>query len=332
MHAVLSERLFGAQTAFAHPVTRGATLAVVVLLITSPLVIVSLRAAGAITAEHFGELMRRWLSWCVLVPLMLAPVLLGPAWLMVGVGILSAMCFREFARAVGLLSEQRIVATVYLGIALLTLAALDQWYAFFVALVPLTSLTIASIAIIDDRPHGYVRRVSLAVWGFLLFGSALGHLGYMGNDLDYRPMVIVMLLSVELNDVFAYVCGKLFGRRKLAPNTSPNKTAAGSFGALVLTTALVAVAGFFVFPAGALHQPLHLIVLGLLISILGQLGDLMLSSVKRDVGVKDLGDAIPGHGGLLDRFDSLLLVAPAVFHYVNYFRGLVPAQEVRVLF
>jgi phosphatidate cytidylyltransferase len=300
------------------------------LLVLAPLVIVLLRATGIVRADHFRELMRRYWSWCALVPLMLAPVLLGAAWLMVAAGLLGCFCFREFAQVVGLAPERRVVACVYLGIALVTLAALDNWYGFFVALMPLTCGTIAAVAILDDRPHGYIQRVALGVWGFMLFGSGLAHLGYLGNDAGYRPLVLVLLLSVELNDVFAYCCGKLFGRKKLAPQTSPNKTLAGSLGALVLTTPVVAGLGYFVFADSELAKPWHLITLGLIVSLLGQLGDLMLSSVKRDVGVKDMGALIPGHGGLLDRFDSLLLVAPAVFHYVHYFRGVGLNEAPRV--
>ncbi len=80
-----------------------------------------------------------------------------------------------------------------------------------------------------------------------------------------------------------------------------------------------------------MDQPLPLIALGLTVSIGGQLGDLMLSSVKRDIGVKDLGVTIPGHGGLLDRFDSLMLVAPAAFHITNYFHGIGIDQPARVI-
>src|SRR5690606_18967076 len=121
------------------------------------------------------------------------------------------------------------------------------------------------------------------------------------------PLIVWLLVSVEMNDVFAYVCGRWFGRRRLAPNTSPGKTIAGGAGALVLTTALVTLIGYFVFEGTVLASAAHLISLGLIISVGGQLGDLMLSSIKRDLGIKDMGSLIPGHGGLLDRFDSLLL-------------------------
>ncbi len=330
MDAATRERLFGYQVAFEQPVTWWITIGLVSLLAFALGLIQVLRALGIVGATQYREIMRRYWSWCVLVPLMLLPVLLGAAWFIVAVGLLGAFCFREFSSVVGLTEERRIVACVYIGIGLLTAATLDHWYGFFVALFPLICGAIAALAILDDRPQGYIQRVALGIWGFVLFGNALAHLGYLANDADYRPIVLVILLSVELNDVFAYCCGKLFGQRKLAPHTSPNKTLAGSLGAILLTTPLVAALGYFAFAGSALQHWGHLIVLGLLVSILGQLGDLILSSIKRDLGVKDIGQLIPGHGGLLDRFDSLLLVAPAVFHYVHYFRGVGIDQVPRI--
>ena len=87
----------------------------------------------------------------------------------------------------------------------------------------------------------------------------------------------------------------------------------------------------FVFQDTVLDRPVHLVTLGIIISVAGQLGDLMISSIKRDLGIKDTGVALPGHGGWLDRFDSLLLVGPAVFHYVGYFLGFGLDQPVRIL-
>ncbi len=84
----------------------------------------------------------------------------------------------------------------------------------------------------------------------------------------------------------------------------------------------MAVIAHFIWTDTALDNPICLIGLGIIVSVVGQFGDLMLSSIKRDLGIKDTAKLIPGHGGLLDRFDSLILVAPAVFHYVNYFVGI----------
>lgn len=116
-------------------------------------------------------------------------------------------------------------------------------------------------------------------------------------------------------------------------STSPNKTWGGAIGAVVLTSLFAAFIGHFVFQGTTVDRVYHLITLGILISVLGQCGDLVISSIKRDLGVKDMATTIPGHGGLLDRFDSLLLVAPVVFHYVNYFKsdGIGGDQPARII-
>lgn len=330
MNPISRQRLFDYHQAFAHPVTLAVTLALVGVLLLAPLAIILLSWRGRIGAGQRKELMLRYYSWLVMTPLLLVPILLGAFWTILGIGVLSLLCYREYARATGLFREKTISLMVALGIVLISFAVLDNWYRLFVALSPLTIAALAAAAILADRPKGYIQRVALGVFGFALFGACLGHLGYLANDANYRPLLLLTLVSVELNDVFAYVSGKTFGHRKLAPNTSPNKTVGGAVGALVLTTLLVVAVGRFVFRGTVLESIGYLIVLGFLISVVGQLGDLMLSSIKRDLGLKDMAATIPGHGWLLDRFDSLLLVAPAVFHYVNYFVGIGNGQPARI--
>jgi phosphatidate cytidylyltransferase len=325
------QRWFGYQHAFDHPVTIGIVAACVTVLLATPAIVFILARTGKISESLRTELMKRYWSWVVIVPAMGVPVLLGAFWTIVGVAILSLLCYQEYARVTGLFREKTISLMVVLGILLVTFAVLDHWYNFFMALFPLVSGAIAAVAILADQPKGYIQRVALGVFGFTLFGSALGHLGYMANDANYRPIVLLVFLAVELNDVFAYMVGKTLGRLKLAPNTSPNKTLGGALGALALTTVLTAVVGHWVFQGTALDSPPYLIVLGIIISLVGQLGDLMLSSIKRDLGIKDTGVSIPGHGGLLDRFDSLILLAPAVFHYVGFFVGFGLDQPDRII-
>ena len=322
MNPETRERLFGFEHAFHHRVSLVITLVVAAALIAAPLIILLLARLGRVKAAERDELFKRYTSWLVLIPLMAGPVLLGAAWTMLAVAILSLLCYREYARATGLFRERLISLVVVIGILAVTFAVVDHWYGFFAALFPLSVAVIAMVAILPDQPRGYIQRVALGALGFVLFGSCLGHLGYFANDANYRPILLMILLTVELNDVFAYIAGKTFGRRKLAPNTSPNKTVGGALGALVLTTLVVAVLARFVFEGTVLARPIHLVTLGVLISVMGQFGDLMLSSIKRDLDLKDMGVLLPGHGGLLDRFDSLILVGPAVFHYVNYFVGV----------
>ena len=133
-----------------------------------------------------------------------------------------------------------------IGILLLTFSVLDNWYRLYVALFPLTVALIAIGGLIPDQPKGYIQRVGLGVLGFALFGTALGNLGNMANDWNYRPILLLIIFAVELNDIFAYICGHLFGRRRFVPNTSPNKTVGGALGAIALTTPLFAIGAHFV--------------------------------------------------------------------------------------
>ena len=330
MNPATRERLFGFRHAFDSPVTLWITIAVIAALLIAALIIWLLHATGRTSDKLHDELVKRVVSWAVMTPLLLGPVLLGAAWTILAVATLSILCYREFARATGFFRHRSLSIVVVLGIIATTFAVADHWYGLFVAIPPLTMVLLAIVAILRDEPQGYTQRVSLGVISFLLFGHCLGYLGYMANDVDFRPIVLLIILTVELNDVFAYITGKTFGHRKITPNTSPNKTLGGALGALVLTTTLVSIVGHFAFAGSGVATPAKLIGLGLIVSVAGQFGDLMVSSIKRDIGIKDMGVTIPGHGGLLDRFDSLLLVAPAVFHYIGLFRGFGLDQPVRI--
>jgi phosphatidate cytidylyltransferase len=312
-----AERLFDCRHAFDDPVTTAAAVVIGAVLVTAPVVAWLLFRLGVVGQRLYAEVMLRWRSWLWLVLFMFGPILLGAAWVMAAVALLSLLCYREYAGATGLSAERAISAVVVLGILAVTFAVADHFDRLFFATAALAVGAIAVVTIPQDRPQGYLRRVALGIFGFLLFGYSFGYLGFIANDDRYRPLLILLLLSVELNDILAFCVGRTIGGPKLLPNTSPGKTVAGSVGALVLTTALVVGLGHAVFAGTPMDRPVPLLTLGAGISVLGQLGDLLVSSVKRDVGVKDLGTAIPGHGGLLDRFDSLVLVPPAYFHFLS---------------
>jgi phosphatidate cytidylyltransferase len=330
MSEQVRERLFGWRQALDDPFVLWASVLLISIALASPLVILLLGKAGRLSEKSYKELLARCVTWAVLVPVLLLPILAGAAWTILGVGLLSVLCYLEFTRNTPLAHDWLTTAAALAGIAAVTFGALDHWWEFFSASFPLTVVAVVALNIFPDRPAGYLQRVALGTLGFGLFGMGLGHLGYIANDDGYRPILLLILVAVEANDIFAYLSGKAFGRRKLAPHTSPNKTIAGSIGSIVLTCLLVLILGRWVFAGSAVAHWGHLVTMGLLISVLGQLGDLVLSSVKRDLGVKDMGAALPGHGGLLDRFDSLLLVAPAIHYYLGYFHGLGADQPARI--
>src|SRR2546423_5601129 len=330
MSEITRERLFGFRHAFDDRVTVVLTVTAVTLFLLAPVLIIIATRATKSTSEKGKELWDRYRSWIWLALFILIPILAGAFWTILAVATLSFLCYREYARITGLFRERTISLIVVIGILLLTSAELDNWYRLYVALFPLTVALIAIGGLIPDQPKGYIQRVGLSVLGFALFGSALGNLGNIANDWNYRPMLLLIIFAVELNDIFAYICGHLFGHQKFVPNTSPNKTVGGALGAIILTTPLVALIAHFIWTGTALDNPICLLGLGIIVCVEGQYGDLMLSAIKRDLGLKDTAKLIPGHGGLLDRFDSLILVAPAVFHYVNYLVGIGAGQSQRI--
>jgi len=289
-------------------------LGVVALLVAATAIVRGLAGAGRIAEAQGRELMLRIRTWGFLVPVLMLPVILGPVALKVAAGILGLCCAREFSRATGLFRERGVSALVYVAIGLLTIASISGIDTLFEGAVPLLGLLIVAGAVCNDRPGGYLQRVSLGALAFLLFGVGIGYLGQLADQAGSGRIVLWLLLCIALNDVAAYLCGNLWGHRKLCPNISPGKTVAGALGAVVFTCVFGAVVGQMM--RLPIDSTLMLAIAAALCSVCGTIGDLIISSVKRDVGIKDMSAALPGHGGILDRFDSLLLAAPFLYYFI----------------
>ncbi|QQS08462.1 MAG: phosphatidate cytidylyltransferase [Phycisphaerales bacterium] len=306
----------------AHPLTRFSVVTVAVALLITPGITVVLSRMGVMSKKTSDDVWVRYWTWLVLAPAMLVPLILCPASAMSAVLIMSLLCYREYARATGVFRERLMSAIVALGIVAICLASLDNWYGLFVALPSVTVTILAASAVLNDRPSGYIQRVSLATVGFLLFGVGLGHLSYLANATQFRPLLILIVMSTQASDIVAYCAGKAFGSRHVFPNTSPNKTLAGHLGSLVIVAPLSAWGLRLIVGTDSDMSLWHLLGFGLVVAAGAQLGDLVLGSIKRDLGIKDMAATLPGHGGILDRFNSILLVAPAAFHYLSYYDAL----------
>src|SRR5262249_15782328 len=153
--------------------------------------------------------------------------------------------------------------------------------------------------IVRNRTQGQLQTISLALLGFLYIGWMLGHTSFLANANHAYGYLLYLIFAVELNDVAAFTCGKLFGPPPLPSNIRPRKTWEGSLGALAVSLALPWLMRFS-FPH---FSTLELVLTGLIVGIAGQLGDLSISVIKRDLGIKDMGALLEGHGGILDRAD-----------------------------
>ena len=259
-------------------------------------------------------------SWWVILPLMALPLGLGRPATIGAVTLLSLACFHEFARATGLYRDWYFTGAVFFAILCLSYVAWIRWYGMFLVLPMYAVALLLIIPVLRNRTEGMIQHAGLSIMGFLYFGWFLGHLSYLANLKYGLSYLLFLTLAVALNDVAAFATGKLFGRRALASNVSPRKTWGGAVGCVIVTAALVWALRSMLPRFGWTQLTLSALIVG----VGGQLGDLVISVVKRDLGVKDLGAVFPGHGGWLDRFDSLIFVSPLFFHMIAFYyeRGI----------
>jgi phosphatidate cytidylyltransferase len=271
-----------------------------------------LHRLGVTGEKLHRELILRLRTWAIIIPATVIPILIGPAGIAVAVLLLGVLCFREFAHATGLARDLPLFASLLAGLLIVAIAVFKHDYQLLLFSAPLVAVLSMGASLLRDQPEGYLKRIALTNLGFMLCGLWPGHLGFLGGLENNAALLLWFILSTELNDVFAFICGKTFGRTALCFHTSPGKTRGGLIGAMLLTSTFVTLSGSLLFQGEMLGNPTLLIPLGLILSLSGTAGDLILSSIKRDLHLKDLANTLPGHGGLLDRCDSLLFAAPVV--------------------
>jgi phosphatidate cytidylyltransferase len=299
------------------------------------IVLISLAVAGAVLGflrfvlkKETASMCETYWSWILIAGLGFIVVFLGRIPTIVGVTLLAICAFKEFAHASGLFRDSWMTGAVYAGIVAVGIASLISdprgqepgpgWYGLFVAVPAFAIALILLIPILRNRARGELQRISLAIIGFVYIGWMFGHLGFIANAHNAYGFICYIIFATGLTDVAAFTFGKIFGRHPLRSEISPNKTWEGALGALGVAMILPWFLRFSFPFFGAWQQ----ILTGLIVGIGGQLGDLSISVIKRDIGTKDMAATIPGHGGILDRIDSLVYVAPLFMHMTGYYYPL----------
>jgi phosphatidate cytidylyltransferase len=269
---------------------------------------------------------RSYLGWLMMVPLVIGAIFLGRFAAVTLLTLISIFGFKEFARATGLYSDFFMTGVVYAGIIALGITCLmtdpnlqtPGWYGLFIVMPVYVIAAIMMVPILRNRTAGQLQTMALAILGFIYIGWMFGHLSFLTNATHAYGYLLYLLVAVSLNDVAAYTCGRLFGRHPLRSEISPKKTWEGSIGALIFSMIFPWIM-WFSLPD---FTPRELILTGLIVGIGGQVGDLAISVIKRDVGIKDTGALIKGHGGILDRIDSLIFTTPLFFHMISFFHPM----------
>jgi phosphatidate cytidylyltransferase len=274
-------------------------------------------------AASVANLNERINAWWVMVAILAAAFLSGATVTLVLFALASFFGFREFitltpSRAGDhlplFLSFFLIIPAQYVLIG-------TQQYGLFAIFIPVYAfLLLPSIAAMRSDVEDFLSRSAKQQWGLMVTVYCLSHApALLMLPLDWAPernalLLFYLLLVVQMSDVMQYVFGKLFGRTRIAPVVSPSKTVEGFVGGGLAATA-IGGAMWWITP----FTPLESAGIAAMVVVMGFLGGLTLSAVKRSLGAKDWGVMIEGHGGMLDRTDSICFAAPVFFHVVRYF-------------
>jgi phosphatidate cytidylyltransferase len=318
------------------PAARWVFLAIVVALVASSVATILLKRRRP--NRIFGELHARVRTWWLIVGLFALSMLLSRGGAILFFASVSALALREYLTLVPpRIAVWRVLLWAYLCVPLQYLWIYLEWYGMFIIFIPVYAfLFLPTRLVLMGRTEGFIQSTSALHWGLMTTVFSLSHAAYLfvlepsaaprwlpqwssdANLASAGPgLLLFLVMLTELNDIFQYLWGKTFGRIRIAPTVSPGKTLAGFLGGVATTTALAAAIG----PWLTFMDRTHATLGGLLIALSGVAGDLSISAVKRDLGVKDSGKSLPGHGGILDRVDSLTYSAPVFFHYVWFGYG-----------
>jgi phosphatidate cytidylyltransferase len=294
------------------------------VLVIATLIAVILRArAGSQPNKVLDNLSARINAWWVMIMLLGGAFLAGRGAVIVLFALVSFATLREFITLTPTHKADHIAVflSFFVVLPLQYWLVWIDWYGFFVILIPVYAFLVLPIAaaVFGDATN-FLARTAETQWGVMICIYCISHVpamltldipGYRGRN---PLLVIFLLIVVQSSDVLQYVWGKLLGRHKIAPELSPSKTVEGFAGGVACAT-LLGAALWRLTP----FRPLPAAGMALTANLMAFFGGLVMSAIKRDRGVKDWGHLIEGHGGVLDRLDSVAFSAPIMFHLTRYF-------------
>ena len=270
------------------------------------------------------ELVQRTQSWWVMVAIFTIAFLVSHTISIIVFALISFLALKEYFSMIPTRrADRRVLFWAYLSIPVQYFWVYDSYYGMFAVFIPVYMFLFLPFAsLLSQQTDGFLRSVGTLNWGLMLCVFSISHAAFLlilpatpGNEAGGAGLLLFLIFLTQFNDVAQYTWGKLFGRRKIIPGVSPNKTWEGFLGGVATTLVLAVLIAPLVTP---LDLP-RAAAAGLLIAGAGFVGDVTVSALKRDLGVKDTGSLIPGHGGILDRIDSLTFTAPLFFHFTRYF-------------
>lgn len=254
------------------------------------------------------ELGVRVTSGLIGIILLIFIVYKGGLFLSLSVYIIAMIGIRELYKAMEKIQVKPIYVLGYLWTTELFLNTLVE-FNYLGLILALMTITLLILIVLKEKIQ--VKDIAMTMLGMIYIPFLLFHVVKLDGS-EYIWLIFIISFGT---DTFAYTAGNLFGKNKLCPKVSPNKTIEGSIGGIIGSSILTIIFSLYL-NLGPLWK---IIILSIICSILAQLGDLVASRIKRLTGIKDYGFIMPGHGGVLDRFDSIIFTAPVVYYYISSF-------------
>jgi phosphatidate cytidylyltransferase len=269
------------------------------------------------------ELDLRLKSWWIMTTIFILALILGRRVSLVFMGFISFLALKEYFSIIPTRRvDRRVLFWAYIAIVFQYYWIAINWYGMFIIFIPVYAFLFLPFRLeLTGETEGFLKSIGTVQWGLMLLVFNLSHMAYLlvlpetsgHTDLGLGLLFYFIFLT-QFNDVMQYIFGSLFGNYKIIPKISPNKTLAGFLGGIISTI----IASVLLYKSLTLLTLEYAIFAGLLVSVAGFIGDITISAIKRDLKIKDSSQAIPGHGGILDRVDSLTYAAPLFFHFVRF--------------
>jgi phosphatidate cytidylyltransferase len=274
--------------------------------------------------RSYVELSQRIQSWWIMVAVFAGAIVLSRTASIIFFAFISFLALKEYFSLIPTRrADRRVLFWAYLAIPLQYYWVYQQWYGMFIIFIPVYFFLLLPMRMVTiGETKDFLRAAGTLHWGLMTMVFSLSHAAFLlALPADRNPvaagagLVLFLIFLTQFNDVAQYVWGKTFGRHKIIPKVSPNKTWEGLLGGLCTTTTLAWLLAPHLTPLSTQES----LIAGALVAFSGFIGDVTISALKRDIGVKDSGVLLPGHGGILDRIDSLTYTAPIFFHFLYYF-------------
>ena len=314
---------------------RWTLLGVVLALGFATLLVAVLRKRNA--NKDYTEVSLRLRTWWMIVGLFSLSLVVHQTAAIAFLGFVSFLGLKEYLSLIPTRrADRRVLFWAYLAIPVQYYLVYSEFYALFLIFIPIYMfMWLPTRMVMIGETNGFHRAIGTLHWGLMTTVFSLSHAAFL---LVFEPaaearfshswsaesaiapgpaLILLLILLTQFNDVAQFCWGKAIGRIRVVPKVSPGKTLGGLLGGVATTVALAGLIG----PWLTFMDLERSLWAGLIIGLSGFAGDLSISALKRDLGVKDSGSSLPGHGGILDRVDSLTYTAPLFFHFLYYCYG-----------